>query len=58
MKSKLKPNQKVKYIGKGFLGFDPQNPYAIFVSYCTNEDIIINYKKSKIKVRIWEIEPC
>ena len=60
MKRKFKQGDKVKYIGRGFLGFDRNIPYAVFQRYEGQQDAYIVYNKSdhETLVYIYEIEPA
>lgn len=46
----------VKYIGKGFIRFDKEMPYATFIEYAGRHDAYIEYKKNRVLVYTHEIE--
>jgi hypothetical protein len=55
---KLEKGQKVKYVGKGFLGWNPEQPFMSFVkdTSANNSEVWVDYNGYKVVVRIEEIE--
>lgn len=46
MKKKFKKNDQVKYIGKGFLGFDKNKPIAVFKRYDGNHNTYVRFENT------------
>jgi len=53
---KFKKNQKVEYVGKGFLGFYKQEK-TMTVLVVKNHDVIVEYKGRNMLVFTHEIKP-
>lgn len=53
---KFSPGQKVKYKGRGFLGFDPKITEMTIVEV-RHIDIVVNYKGEKMSILRHEIKP-
>ena len=50
--------ETVKYTGRGFVGFDPNDPFFEFISYDGPFDAMIKYKDSlPILVSKYDLEP-
>ena len=47
---------KLVYVGKGFLGFDPADTEMIFISKDGFADAYVIYKGNRMLVRLHEIE--
>lgn len=58
MSSDFKEGDKVKYIGKGFLSYDPKDNNMTFVKKDVGliSDVWVEYKGEKMLVRSYEIE--
>lgn len=56
----LEKGQELKYVGKGFLGWDEKQPFMTFVknTSANNSEIWVDYNGHKMVVRITEIEIC
>ena len=56
----LEKGQKLKYVGKGFLGLDAEQPFMTFIkgTSANNSEIWVDYNGHKMVVRITEIEIC
>lgn len=54
--SKIKGGDKVKYTGKGFIGFDKNNPVAFFDKFSGQHDCYIVYNENSVLVRKYDIE--
>lgn len=51
-----KKGEKVKYVGKGFLGFDPKNKTMTFIEMDCERSAYIQYKGVDVLVSLYEIE--
>ncbi len=57
MDIEFKKNDKVKYIGRGFIGFDVEKPYATFMEYSGSNEAYIKYQNHEVLVYRHEIKP-
>ena len=53
----MKNGDIVKYVGKGFLSYDPNDPLATFLRFDGRWDAIVLYKGRELRVYTHEIEP-
>lgn len=57
-KSFFTEGQKVKYVGRGFIGFDPQKPEMEFIEYHGLTDVLVKYDDgSPLLVSVYDIQP-
>ena len=46
----MKPGQKLEYIGKGFLGFNPDYTEMRFGTEDGDHDLIVTYKSDRVNI--------
>lgn len=49
-KSKLRPGQNLRYLGKGFPGYIKGQPYMVFEGHLNNQKIIVSYNNGRVLV--------
>ena len=56
----LEKGQKLKYVGKGFIGWNPEQPIMTFAmkDLVSSFDIWVDYNFSRMMVLITEVEIC